>query len=363
MEPAARGLSAFGFTFDPFNHLDSTKDAHLQEYLVIPPAVQNTLSDQSVIVFSQPGGGKSALRIYTANFYKDSRGVRFPVTYVPEDYSTKSSFHFEGIKRSLARAAFMYLASYPDLFFDLSAEYKKQLKGLLLDLPFGLDFNLRLLTEFRFLSDLEAVLGDSAFSSLPALDRAHHQLARELEKETPSKFLALEDCFALLRDAFGTKSIHILIDGLDGFIETQPPQALLVWIEPLLNVVETWEKKNIYLKFFLPLDVSDAPALTYTPFLRVVSLTWDDHLLAEVVRRRVFVASRSAFDSLDAISAPDVRNVELTLARQLGENEKLPRRVILKSRELLKNIIAANKSEISLEDLFSVRESSYVPAV
>ncbi|MFZ5885623.1 MAG: hypothetical protein ACOYYI_17790 [Chloroflexota bacterium] len=363
MEPAARGLSAFGFTFDPFEHLDSTKDAHLQEYLVIPPAVQNTLSDQSVAVFAQPGGGKSALRIYTANFYKDSRGVRFPITYVSEDYSTKSKFHFEGMKRSLARAAFMYLASYPDLFFDLSSEHKKRLKGLLLELPFGLDFNLRLLTESRFLSDLEAVLGTPAFSSLPALDRAHHQLARELEKETPTKSLALADCFALLHDAFGAKSIHILIDGLDGFMETRSPQALLAWIEPLLNVLEAWEKKNIYLKFFLPLDISDAPALTHSSSLRAVSLTWDDNLLAEVVRRRVFVASRGAFDSLDAISAPDVRNVELTLARQLGEKEKLPRRIIIKSRELLKNIIAANKEEISLEDLFSMRESSHVTAI
>lgn len=130
-----KNLSGFGFNFDPFEHLDSTKDAHLQEYLVIPKTVEISLSDQPVAIFAQPGGGKSALRIYTANFYKESRGVRFPITYVPEDYSTKSDFHFNGIKGSLARAAFMYLASYPDLFFDLSSEYKKRLKGLLLGLP------------------------------------------------------------------------------------------------------------------------------------------------------------------------------------------------------------------------------------
>ncbi|HXF84690.1 MAG TPA: hypothetical protein VNK49_04815 [Anaerolineales bacterium] len=362
MEPPATWLSVFGFTFDPFEHLDSTKDAHLQEYLVIPPAVQNTLLDQSVAVFAQPGGGKSALRIYTANFYKDSRGVRFPVTYVPEDYSTQSNFHFNGIKRSLARAAFMYLASYPDLFFDLSSEYKKQLKGLLLDLPFGLDFNLSLLTESRFLSDLEAVLGTSAFSSLPALDRAHHQLARELAKESPSKSLALEDCFALLKDAFGAKSIHILIDGLDGFIETQSPESLLAWIEPLLNVLENWQNKNIYLKFFLPLDISDAPALTNSRYLRAASLTWDDHLLAEVVRRRVFVASRGAFDSLDAISAPDVRSVELTLAHQLGEKDKLPRQMIIKCRNLLAKAVKSKKEWITSEDLFD-GESLYAAAI
>jgi hypothetical protein len=97
--------------------------------------------------------------------------------------------------------------------------------------------------------------------------------------------------------------------------------------------------------------------------LRAATLTWDDNLLAEVVRRRVFVASRGAFDSLDAVSAPDVRNVELTLARQLGEKEKLPRRIIIKCRVLLKNLITANKGEISAEDLFSTREPSYVTAI
>lgn len=364
MKPAAIGLAALGFAFDPFEHLDSTKDAHLQEYLVIPPAVQIALSDQPVAVFAQPGGGKSALRIYAANFYRESRGLKLPITYTPETYSNAPLFHFQGIQRATARAAFMYLASYPDLFFALTPQIKRTIKTLLLDLPYGLDFQLRALTESRFLSDLEQALGAPAFSNLPELGGAHRQLAHELEKESSlPKSLALEDCFALLTDAFGTQSIHILIDGLDGFIETHASQALLAWIEPLLNVLEGWHRKNIYLKFFLPMDISDVPALTDQGVLRAAALTWDDNLLAEVVRRRVFVASRGAFDSLDAVSAPDVRNVELTLARQLGGKEKLPRQIILKSRELLQNIIKSNKKEILPEDLSSIREPSYATAI
>jgi hypothetical protein len=356
-------LSDFGFNFDPFEHLDSTKDAHLQEYLVIPKAVEIALSDQPVAILSQPGGGKSALRIYTANFYKDSRGVRFPVTYVPDDYSIENDFHFKGIKASLARAAFMYLASYPDLFFALSSKQKQTLKGIFLDLPFGLDFNLSILTESRFLSDLEAVLNVPAFSSLPELDRAHHQLARALEEESPSEYLSLDDSFELLNNAFGVKSIHILVDGLDGFMETRTPNRLLAWIEPLINVLETWEMKDIYLKLFLPMDISDASGLASLRPLRAAPLTWDDHLLAEVVRRRVFVASRGAFDSLDAIGAPDVRGIELILAQQLREKEKLPRQIILKCQNLLHQVIKFNRIEISSEDLFSTREPSYVTAI
>jgi hypothetical protein len=354
MEPAARGLAVFGFAFDPFEHLDSTKDAHLQEYLIIPHAVKITLSDQPVAIFAQPGGGKSALRMYAANFYRDSRGLKFPLTYAPETYSNAPRFHFQGIQRAIARAAFMYLASYPHLFFALTPPIKQTIKTLLLDIPFGLDFHLRALTESRFLSDLEQALGAPAFSNLPELGGAHRQLARDLEKETAfPKSLVLEDCFALLTDAFGTQSIHILIDGLDGFIETHASQALLAWIEPLLNVLEDWNRKNIYLKFFLPMDISDAPALTEQGVLRAAALTWDDNLLAEVVRRRVFVATRGAFDSLDAVSAPDLRNVELTLARQLGPKEKLPRQIILKCRTLLHKVTTFQREWIMPEDLLN----------
>lgn len=364
MEPAARGFAAFGFAFDPFEYLDSTKDAHLQEYLIVPPAVQSVLSDQPVAVFAQPGGGKSALRIYAANFYKDSRGVRFPVTYVPQDYSTESHFHFDGIRQSLARAVFMYLASYPDLFFALSPSDRQKLKRLLLDIPFGLDFNLQTLRDSRFLSDLEQALGTPAFSSIPGLERVHYQLANDLEKVSPyNSSLDLEDCFAQINDAFGVKSFHLLVDGLDSFMETRSPQILLAWIEPLLDKLEKWGKKNIYLKFFLPMDISDAPALTGSRALRTTALAWDDHLLAEVIRRRVFVASRRTFDSLDAISALDLHNVELSLARQLGEKEKLPRQIILKCQGLLHKVVQSGRIEILPEDLLFSRESFHVAVI
>lgn len=361
MVPATRGLSTFGFAFDPFEHLDSTKDAHLQEYLVIPKAVEVALSDQPVAIFAQPGGGKSALRIYTTNFYRDSRGVKFPITYIPETYSAESNFHFEGIKRSLARAVFMYLVSYPDLFFVLPIKNRQAIKSIITNLPFGLDFNLRALTESRYVSDLEQALDTSALSGIPKLDRAHRQLAHELEKESfpPKSPLALEECFESVNDAFGAKSIHILVDGLDGFVETRSSHTWITWIEPLLKVLDEWDKKNIHIKLFLPMDISDASALVNLGALRTAALEWDDNLLGEIIRRRVFVATSGNFDSLDAISAPDVRNVELILTRQLIEKEKLPRQIILKSRNLIQAAIASNKGWITSEDLFD-GEPSYV---
>lgn len=357
-------LTYFGFAFDPFEYLDSTNDSHLQEYLVIPKAAEVALSDQPVAIFAQPGGGKSALRIYTANFYNDSRGVKFPITYVPETYSVEPNFHFMGIKRSLARAVFMYLVSYPDLFFVLSTKQRQAIKSVLIDLPFGLDFNLRVLAESHFVSDLEQALGTSSLSGIPRLDRTHQQLARELERESfPAISLVLEECFKSLNDAFGTKSIHILVDGLDGFVETRLSHTWINWIEPLLKVIDKWEKENIYLKLFLPIDISDVPVMVNLTDLRAVALAWDNNLLAEIIRRRVFVASRGNFDSLDAISTPDLRDIELTLVHQLGLKEKLPRQIILKNRRLLQSIINTNKELISRDDLIFAGEPSYVAIV
>jgi hypothetical protein len=350
-------FSSLGFKFDPFEHLDSAKDIRLQEYLVIPKAVQITLSDQPVGIFAQPGGGKSALRIYTSRFYGDSRGLKFPITYIPATYSTDTNLHYEGIRGSLARAVFMYLVSYPDLFFTLPHQITQKIKQVLLDIPYGLEFHLSGLTLGRFITDIEQLLGVSALSGIQILDRAHQQMAQELMDESfaDSRRIPLEEGFGLLKDAFGVKSVHILVDGLDGFIETKSDLALISWIEPLLKVVKQWERKNIYLKFFLPMDISDFPLLRN---LRTAALEWDDGLLAEVIRRRVFVASGGAFDSLDAVSAPDVRNVELNLARQLGEKQKLPRQIILKSHNLLKQVVASQNGRIVANDIFA-RELSY----
>ena len=111
------------------------------------------------------------------------------------------------------------------------------------------------------------------------------------------------------------------------------------------------------------MDISDAPMLTSAQTLRVATLSWDDHLLAEVIRRRIFVATDRKFDSLDAVSAPDVRNVELILAGQLEGKEKLPRQIIIKCQHLLRKVVESKRTEILHGDLFSIRELSYVTSI
>ena len=103
----------FGLKFNPFMGLDSTKDAHLQEYLVIPKTVEIAWGDAPVAILAQPGGGKSALRSYTEMTYRGTRGVKLPVTYVPNTYSKEPDSHFVALRQSLARSVLIYLISYP----------------------------------------------------------------------------------------------------------------------------------------------------------------------------------------------------------------------------------------------------------
>jgi len=359
MEFDLRGFSAFGFAFDPFKQLDSTKDAHLQEYLVIPGTAEGVLSDQPVSVFAKPGGGKSALRTYAFNFYKDSRGVRFPLIYIPQTYSNEPDLHFLNLQRSLASAVFMYWSSYPDFFFGLSQTHKRKIKSLLLDIPFGLEFALQILSDARLMSEVEYGLGAPAMSGIRFVGQAHRELASELRAVSAfSSPLPLEDSFEILYEVIRAKSIHIMIDGLDGFIETRTSQGVIDWIVPLLKIVDLWQKRNIYLKFFLPMDVPEAISLPQD--FRVVELNWDDNLLGQVIRRRVFVASGGQFDSLDAISAPEIRNVELILARQLAQNQKLPRQMILKCGRLLQSVVDSRQQEITSEHLNMAEEASHV---
>jgi len=361
MELASSGYSAFGFSFDPFQHTDSTKDTHLPEYLIVPSTAQSILTDQPIAVFAQPGGGKSALRIHAFNFYKDSRGLRFPLVYIPETFEAEKEFHFKNLLRAAAKSVLVYLVSYPNLFFVLSNSDKSAIKKILTNLPFRQDALFYYLQQMNWVSEVENLLGVSAMSRGIQLENLHHEMISEVKNlPTPATPATLNETFDAITNLFGSKSIHILIDGLDGFTETRTTQGFLEWIAPLLHILEEWRTKNIYLKFFLPMNVSEVADLAGIHALHPIPLEWDDNLLAQVIRRRVFVASGRRFDSLDAISTPDVRGAELMLARQLKEEEKLPRQMILKCANLMRMVMASNQQEIQLQNLLLSTEGLYV---
>jgi len=344
----------FGLKFDPFAHLDSTKDARLYEYLVIPRAVEIAWGDKPTAIFAKPGGGKSALRTYTELVYRGTRGVKLPITYVPDTYSSEPDFHFFGLSQSLARAVMIYLISYPDIFLQFSSTRQAETKHLLIHLPYELNFILDILAKAQSTAEIEQLFGVRAISGIEKLGKAHQEMIRllrcnQVAKTGETNIITL---MTQAKEIFEIASFHILVDGLDGFIETAEKRSLLKWIAPLLNIADSWAQQHIYIKLFLPLTISDFPEIHTCAYMQTASLDWDDGLLAEVIRRRLYVASNGSFDSLDALSTPDLHNVELHLARQLDAEKKLPRQIIIKAHALLKQAQKNPDLAIHYENLF-----------
>ena len=343
----------FGLEFDPFIHLDASKDTRLYDYLVIPKAVEIAWKDEPIALLSGPGGGKSALRAYTEKVYRDTRGAKLPITYIPETYSNDPDFHFNGLKRALARAIFIYLVSYPDIFLKFSSTKKSETKSILAFLPYEVDYLLSILESGEFIKEMEETIGVHAISGIQKIGETHQVLADQVRQTTPasSNNPNVDELFNKIREVFEVSSFHILIDGVDGFAESTPPSTLLTWLLPLIEKAEKWGQAMIFLKFFLPISLAEFPRTAEQSGISLATLTWDDSLLAQVIRRRLYVASQGTFDSLDAISAPDLRNVDLLLARQIHPGNKLPRQIIMRTRQLLERVQNRPDWLIQAEDI------------
>ncbi|RMD58695.1 hypothetical protein D6833_12620, partial [Candidatus Parcubacteria bacterium] len=147
------------------------------------------------------------------------------------------------------------------------------------------------------------------------------------------KWQALLDA---LFTALGVPAVYILLDGLDGVWETSTdPRTAVQILTPLLSALPSWSARRVYLKAFLPLEIHSILKQTHTDLLRkthTTSLEWNPALLAEIVRRRVYVASKGAFGSLGPLATPDLHDLETLLAREVPQ---LPREMLVLTRRVL----------------------------
>src|SRR5574342_11997 len=116
-------LEHFGFQFDPFEHEEASSDPNLNRYLIGHTAFSVAWSETPALIFSPPGGGKTALRIYTARACWTGAGgyQPFPIHYHLPHYFEKSSFstlddHLQKIVYSSAIALFLAFSYYPLIY-------------------------------------------------------------------------------------------------------------------------------------------------------------------------------------------------------------------------------------------------------
>ena len=338
-----------GLHFDPFEPLDAATDTRLNEYLVGHHIFTRVWGDMISWVFAPAGGGKTALRISItqACWVGQATNRPFPIPYVPPFLSWGHSRpsledHLTAITRAGAISLFLALAHRPRWFFRLDKRGRRQVyETLSWNLPAALSVYLERCRQARDVSALREVLDPTFILPDPPRPDELLRWCDELDTVTvvvssPSPLERWRRLQELLLDILGFPAIYVLADGFDGAPETiADAGAVAECLASLMPLVEEWAEQGVFFKVFLPLETKSVLEKrfpeTVTPE-RISAIQWTPALLAEVIRRRVYVASEGAFSSLDAVASPALRDIETILAKTVFP---IPREILVLTRRVL----------------------------
>lgn len=365
-------LTRVGFAFNPFERLEASNDPHIADCLIGHEMFEVAWETAPAAIFAPAGGGKTAMRIYTlrACWLSNSKRRKFPISYdlplfaSPTDLTCLEA-HQLGLVAATATDLLLACAFRPSLYLDLSLPRRLHLLSLLqAALPASLTYALELLAETadpRLLSGRldrtylfpETTLPDAVKGFCTAAQRDLESASVDLLESAA----LLEALLAFIFEDLSFESILILLDGVDGSgFQTGNLQAQFDLIAPLLNQAVAWSERRIYLKAFLPIDL-DAYLVNQTPSFFQQSLRaeirWDVPKLAEILRRRVYVASQGRFGSLDALSSPALRDIETLIALRA---RPLPREVITFAGMVLSNYLERRREYLEPEDILKAEQ-------
>jgi hypothetical protein len=346
---ADRWLAAAGFRFNPFTYLDAGADPHISAYLVGHEAFAALWNDRPAIMFAPAGGGKTAQRVILlrACWAGPNTGHPFPIPYIPT-LSSSGAFpateaeHLEAILRAGALSLLMALLLRPHWWTALDSAARRLVAGLLdRDLPAPLSYYLAQVQETGSLASLWRGCGMAVAPTVEPPATRWLPLCAELDA-TPvgsppvAAAMRLQALADLLLGPLGLSSLYLLVDGIDGFVETAAdPQAAVAMLAPLLAHTEDWAAQRLLLKGFFPIEIVaalDAACPEMLQQIRRVILNWSPPQLADVIRQRVWVATEGGFGSLDALCSPGLRDAETQLARIIAP---LPREILVLTARLL----------------------------
>jgi len=394
-------LNSMGLAFDPFAVLDAGADPDIPAYLVGHADFDKLWGDWPSFVFAPAGGGKTAFRVRLARACRigeDGRRV-FPIIYhrlpAPDDIDTETQgrdIHLKNIIRQAAQELLFWLAYRPFELDELDLETRVVLRSFLeAHLPSPLDDYLARLRDWGDLSPLAREFDRTAgYLINPPGPKDLERFCNRIEA-TPISLLAprsplqwLDELIRLLRGPLRFESVYILVDGVDAYPETiTRPEAALRILDWLLKNTLDWSAQKIFAKFFLPIELvsgtklagrapmpgdwaaweppsaefrtgneletllgQQEPGLLTSP-TKVAIIQWTEDALVEVIRRRLSVASRGLFDSLDAMSSPALRGAEKKLARTA--RPPVPREVLVLAERLLVKHVQGPRAQGKLE--------------
>ncbi len=361
------GLFSLGFAFNPFERLESSNDPYIAEYLIGHDMFSVAWETAPAALFAPPGGGKTAMRIYTlrACWKSEGRRRKFPVSYDLPFFAnlaklTSLEAHQTALAAATATDLFLACAHRPDVYLALSVPRRLNLLSLLrAALPVSLEYALSILEEAGDPRHLSEYLDRTYRLPEPASSEAVINLCRTMQRDLedasgdlwsgPAQFEAL---LALIKEDLGFESVLVSLDGVDGENSFEGgAQEQFEILTPLLSCLGEWAEAKIFLKAFLPIELvpyfSVQTGDPYRQLLRA-EICWDVPKLAEILRRRVYVASQGRFGSLDALSSPALRDVETLIASRA---RPLPREAITLAGMVLANYLERGGDYLQPEDI------------
>ena len=345
-------LDHFGFRFDPFEYEEASSDPNLNRYLIGHDAFSVAWSETPALIFSPPGGGKTALRIYTSRACWTGAGgyQPFPIHYHLPHYFENSNFstlddHLQKIVHSSAIALFLAFCYYPLIFLRLSASLQKHLVQFISIWTPNINYYLEVLRTTNQ-PDIVAAQIDRSYVLHQTPDASLLKLACEsfekyLSEEKLPMSLSIQKVFeqvtTWITQDLGFRAVYVLLDGVDGFPElAKSPGFAAQSLVNLFASAPTLVQARVFIKGFLPLEIRahlQAHLEKQWASFAQVELKWDEVMLADMIRRRVYAAVDGEFASLSAVSTvPSVQDLELELARAVYP---LPREILVLVKRIL----------------------------
>lgn len=361
-------LEWLGMRFDPFLPLDAAADSRLSHYLIHHEAFASVWGDWQSFVFAPPGGGKTALRVRVteACYVGQDTNRPFPIPYVPPFLMwghTSPSYedHLAALARAGAMQLLLSLAYRPHWLFRLDELHLRTVRDALnWNLPGPLGSYLEPCRQSLSVTPLRERINPAFVipdpPDAPTLVRFCDTLnvVPVPHSQRPSPPERWDGLVYLLLETFGFDSVYLLLDGLDGAVETATDSREATrTLSPILEVLPEWKLQRIFFKGFLPSNIRPLLRNQFPALLKdsgTSTVHWTPELLAELIRQRVYAASNGAFGSLDAIASPALRGIEMTLALVVAP---LPREILVLTRRVLLEHVQrkGTKGKIEPEDL------------
>jgi hypothetical protein len=365
--PVEHLLRSNGLLFDPFITLEASADPHLSSYFIGHEAFSVVWGNWNSIIFAPAGGGKTALRarVVQSCWVGQETNRPFPITYIPPylkwgHAKPTPEQHLESIAQSGAAYLLLALAHRPHWFLRLNEIDRNEVSQALawnLSGPIS-----RYLGPCRATNSLNPLRAKFSPIELPPdppdakiLSEFFHFFdSRKANEQRPEIFERWNVLRSVLLNILRFPSIYIQIDGLDATQDmVDTPKLAGEFFNSLTSFLQDLNTHRIYLKTYIPIETKehlqkDLPEMVSQA--QITTIEWTPPLLAEMVRRRIYVASEGTYGSLGPLSSPEIRDPEIELAKAVFP---LPREMLVLTRQVFIQICARNDQnpKITSEDL------------